>query len=185
MTEEELQELRRDVRYLKDRAEIRDCLLRYARGVDRLDWDLAATAYHPDAIDDRGAITGTRDEYLKWLHPIIESASGTSHSITNMTYDIDGDTAHTECYVITAVWSEDKHEVMMGGARYISRLERRNGEWKLIRQEAPMDFTYLVPTQILPPGALRSLRSHDDRSYQRPLDLTAEARQRYETKSGQ
>ena len=185
MTEEELQELRRDVRELKDRAEIRDCIVRYARGVDRLDWEMAASAYHPDAIDDRGAMTGTRDEYLAWLRPILEGCSGTTHAVTNISYDIDGDTAHTESYVITAVWSGDGQTVMMGGARYISRLERRDGEWKLIRQEAPMDFTYVVPTQELPPGALRSLRSRDDRSYQRPLDLTDEARKRYETKSGQ
>ena len=183
MTEQEFEALRRDVRYLKDRAEIEDCLLRYTRGADRLDWELAESAYHRDAIDDRGAITGSPQQYLDWLHPILEEPSGTSHHVTNMTFDIDGDTAHTECYVITAVWSDEQKTVMMGGARYISRFERRDGAWKIIRQEAPMDFTFTVPTNELPAAALRSLRSREDRSYARPLDLTEEARQRYEAKT--
>ena len=34
------------------REEIRQCLLRYTRGIDRHDTALVASAYHADAIDD-------------------------------------------------------------------------------------------------------------------------------------
>lgn len=177
-------DLRRDIRYLRDRAEIADCLHRYCRGVDRGDFDFAATAYHPDAVDDRGAMSGSPSEYLEWLKPIIEDAGGTSHNVTNMTFDIQGDDAHTEAYVITCVWSRDGTSVMMGGARYISRFARRGGEWKLIHQEAPMDFTFTAPTTALPENALRSLRSPDDRSYARPLTPSPAAQARLDARAG-
>lgn len=181
MTDDEAEDLRRDVRYLKDRAEIHDCLLRYCRGVDRLDWELAESAYHPDAIDNRGAITASPRDYLTWSRPHIEPAAWTVHPITNMTYDIDGDTAHTETYVMTCVVSGDESEVAIGGARYLSRFERRDGDWRLVRQETSMDYRFTVPTLALPPGALRSLRSREDRSYLRPLELSQAALARYET----
>lgn len=180
ISRQEFEELRRDVQYLRDRAEIRDCLLRYCRGIDRLDWDLAETAYHPDAIDNRGPITANPREYLAWSKQHLEPVSWASHNISNMTYDIDGDTAHTETYVMTFVGSPDEGEVTVGGARYISRFERRDGKWRLIRQETAMDYRFTAATDPLPPAALRGKRDRTDRSYDRPLELTDEARARYE-----
>ena len=46
------------VRELKDRQEIYDCLMRYCRGIDRLDRDMLLSAYHPDAVDDHGVYVG-------------------------------------------------------------------------------------------------------------------------------
>ena len=55
------------LRELLDRQEIHDCLMRYSRGVDRLDPDLIRSAYHDDAIDDHGMFVGTRDEFVDWV----------------------------------------------------------------------------------------------------------------------
>jgi hypothetical protein len=43
---------------LVDRADILDCVQRYARGIDRHDVELVASCYHPDAIDDHGLYVG-------------------------------------------------------------------------------------------------------------------------------
>jgi len=181
VTREEFEALRARMQNLQDRADIRDCLIRYCRGIDRLDWDLAASAYFPDAIDNRGAITAHPKEYLAWSRQNIEPASWTSHNISNITYDIEGDTAHTETYVMTFVGSPDGEDVTIGGARYISRFERRNGEWRLIRQETAMDYRFTTSVERLPPGALRGRRDKTDRSYVKPLELTEEAQARYES----
>ena len=179
---EEFEVLQAGLRQLQDRAEIRDCLMRYCRGVDRLDWELAESAYFPDGIDNRGAITAHPKDYLAWSRKNIEPASWTSHNISNITYDIAGNTAHTEAYVMTFVGSPDGEKVTIGGARYISRFERRNGEWRLIRQETAMDYRFTTAVEHLPPGALRGRRDKSDRSYDRPLDLSAEARARFESR---
>ena len=42
-------------REMKDRQEIYDCIMRYCRGIDRLDREVLLSAYHPDAIDDHGS----------------------------------------------------------------------------------------------------------------------------------
>jgi hypothetical protein len=46
-------ELRDQVKRLTDRAEIYDCMQRYARGIDRQDRALLRSAYHDGAVDDR------------------------------------------------------------------------------------------------------------------------------------
>ena len=58
-------ELEHTVRVLLDRQEIYDCLVRYARGVDRGDLALLLTAYHTDAMADCGAICASAAEMLK------------------------------------------------------------------------------------------------------------------------
>ncbi|MBT5754390.1 MAG: SnoaL-like domain-containing protein [Acidimicrobiaceae bacterium] len=42
------------LRALIDKDEIRDVLMRYGRGVDRLDEELLRSCYHPDSHDDHG-----------------------------------------------------------------------------------------------------------------------------------
>ena len=53
--------LEEKVRVLVSKDEIRDVLMRYARGVDRGEADLITSCYHPDAVDDHGGteLTGT------------------------------------------------------------------------------------------------------------------------------
>ncbi len=51
-----------------DREAIRDCLLRYARGVDRFDRELIVSAFHPGAIDVHGKFVGTMNRQGKPLN---------------------------------------------------------------------------------------------------------------------
>lgn len=60
---DDLQDLRRDVRYLMDRTAILDCVANHARGHDRHDVDLLTAAYHPDGIDEHGHRVNSGPEY--------------------------------------------------------------------------------------------------------------------------
>lgn len=180
----DFQALAAEVRYLRDRQDIIDCIHRYCRGVDRFDAELVKSAYHQDALDDRGAFVGHPPQYLEWLMPILEGAGGTSHHVSNITCEIEGDTAHTETYVITCVWSGDGESVVIGGARYLDRLERRQGRWGIVHRESVMDFTFPAQTQALPPKALAGLRGPGDRSYVRPLELSEDAQRRWQQSQG-
>ncbi len=174
MNESELAALATDVRYLKDRAAILDCMNRYTRGADRLDRELLLSAYHPDATDDRGAFTGGPEARVEWLLAYLVTLGHTSHHISNFTLEVDGDVAHCESYVITTSVPKDGETVTMGGARYIDRFERRGGEWKIAHREAVMDFNFTVPTSDLPSKVLSGRRDATDRSYARPLTLSPE-----------
>ena len=50
---------------LIDKQEIRDCMARYARGVDRADWEAVRDTYHDDAYDDHGDYKGAVLWHLK------------------------------------------------------------------------------------------------------------------------
>ena len=50
---------------LEDRFEIQQALLRYVRGVDRKNWDLMRSAYHPDAWDDHGNYKGPIARFIE------------------------------------------------------------------------------------------------------------------------
>ena len=63
---------------LLDEAEIRRVHIRYCRGIDRMDWDLVRSCYHPDAIDRHGAYNGDVEGFIDWaaeLLPTFESRS--------------------------------------------------------------------------------------------------------------
>src|SRR5882672_11478300 len=84
---------------LLDRQAIQDCLMRYSRGVDRLDRELLLSAYHPDAVDDHGMFAGGRDAFVDW---VIDMHSSThlsqQHCLFNHTCELEGDVAHAETY---------------------------------------------------------------------------------------
>jgi hypothetical protein len=170
--------LAKEVRYLRDRLDIQDCIHRYCRGLDRLDREIALSAYHADAVDDRGPFTGAPADFIDWVFPHLQSAAGTSHNISNITCEIDGDTAHTESYITFHVWMADGKSVIMGGARYIDRLERRGGKWAIAHREALNDYLVQLEASPLQPGALVGSRNQNDRSYLRPLAPSPDAQER-------
>src|SRR5271154_3476162 len=56
-----------EIRWLLDRQQIRDCLTRYVRGLDRHDELLLASAFWPDArIAYGNTFSGTRDKFVRW-----------------------------------------------------------------------------------------------------------------------
>jgi hypothetical protein len=177
------EQLARDIRYLRDRADIEDCIQRYCRGADRLDKILLCSAYHPDATDDRGeAFTGSPAQFADWLFPFLRTLDGTSHTVCNSVSDIDGDTAHTESYVVFAVWKHAREGeegfASMGTARYLDRLERRDGRWGIAHRECIVDMTVRAPIGTPMAGALFGARDRTDRAYARPLEPTPAARER-------
>ncbi len=183
----DLAALAADVRYLKDRAGIIDALNRYTRGLDRLDRDLLLSAYHPHATDDRGGAyhphghdaPGGREARVDWLITEVGKLHHCSHHISNFTIEIDGDQAHCEAYVLTtALDTPDAQTVTMGGARYNDRLERIDGLWAIAHREVIMDFQTSVPINDLPPEVLSGTRGRGDRTYERPLSPSPEARHR-------
>lgn len=176
--ESELAEIKQELRALKDRADITDCLNNYARGLDRMDKDLALSTYHPDSTDDRGPgrFTGTGPEFVDWAWEQLPMVRSTFHCVSNIVFDIQDDEAHTECHVQYIVWAKDGKTVTIGTARYLDRLERRKGEWRIAHRETAMDYRFTAECTDPAAGVMLGTRDRTDRSYVRPLELTPEAR---------
>ena len=180
-TKEDFEALAKEVRYLRDRLEIQDCIHRYCRGLDRLDRELALSAYHADGSDDRGGpFVGSPQEFVDWVFPDLKNAKGTSHNISNISCEIVGDVAHAESYITFHVWSADDKNVIVGGARYVDRLERRSGRWAIAHREAIMDYMMRLEQAPMRGGGTmpEGKRDKTDRSYLRPLGLSEDAKRR-------
>jgi SnoaL-like domain len=127
---------------LLDKEAIRDAVLRYCRGVDRLEPEMIRSAYHPDGYDDHGDLKGGRDEYIDALVPLLRRHYvSTSHNIGNQLIEIDGDRALSESYLIAVHVTESDgkqwQEIVFG--RYIDNFEKRDGEWRIAHRVCVID----------------------------------------------
>jgi len=176
---QQIQELRAEVRGLRDRQDILDCINRYGRGLDRLDADLIAGTYHPDGIDNHGPFVGYVPEFVKFAIDIEGSLQWTHHGITSHNCRIEGDAAQAESYVFWFVRMADGKTVGAGGGRYLDRLERRHGEWKIVLRQLLMDWSFEVPYSGWLGDEwdnLKGSRDRNDPSYQNPYVLPASMR---------
>jgi hypothetical protein len=161
---------------LLDRQDIVDCLTRFSRGMDRFDRALFLSAFHTDAVIAAGPFVGGPQQLYDWAAPNHEAGqSATHHNLLNLTCDIDGDVAHTETYYLFVGRNRDDTNWIAGG-RYLDRLEKRDGEWKIALRTNAIEWSGLVPTMPLPfadvPGVHLNgapSRSREDPSYRRPL----------------
>jgi hypothetical protein len=162
---------------LTDRAEIRDCMYRYARGVDRRDRALLRSAYHDDAIDDHVGFIGPVDEFIDWAFGYHSTQVRYQHYLLNHTSDVDGDVAHAETYyVFVGTDREPANHMTLSGGRYVDRLARRDGRWAIAHRVCVVEWNAesanLITDEViaLMAGSMR-LAAHDpsDPSYDRPL----------------
>jgi hypothetical protein len=177
VTEDQLQQLLRDVQYLKDRQAILDVVNRHARGHDRHDKELMNSCFWDDGVDEHGQFITPGPEYGDWANA---SHSGGfrlhTHNITNHTCEIDGDTAHSETYVVGAFLPRPAPgRATFVSGRYIDRLERRDAEWRILVRRTSIEVEIEGATQWPgnPVSATFPKGSWDtgDLSYARPLRL--------------
>ena len=71
----ELDQLRRQVRYLMDRSAVLDCISTHSRGHDRHDVDLTNAAHHPDGVDEHGYAVTPATEYAARINQVHAAGS--------------------------------------------------------------------------------------------------------------
>lgn len=173
----ELAQLQRDVQYLKDRAAILDCIAAHARGCDRHDVDLLTSTYHDDGVDVHGSTENDGSGYAAWANGVHAATSANHlHNITTHTCEIDGDEAHAESYVLVTLLSPDSTTATVMCGRYIDRLERRDGVWRIVVRHATVEVAYTADARLLQSsfftaqGYEHGRRDRSDLSYARPLE---------------
>jgi SnoaL-like protein len=173
-----LDQLNRDVRYLLDRSEILDCISRHSRGHDRHDSELITSAYHDDGVDEHGFAVTPAAEYAEWINLVHVAGSQIhTHNITTHLCEIEGDTAHCESYVLVCLLNHDGVTARVISGRYLDRLERRNGEWKIAVRRSTVELVFSADASLLQTipfrdqGYPHGTRDRRDPSYARPLTL--------------
>ena len=159
-----------------DKAEIHECLTRFSRGMDRSDRDEYLSAFHSDAQMAAGPFVGSAVDCWDWAVPMHEAYQiATHHSLLNVTIELDGDVAHSECYYLFVARNRDE-SVWLAGGRYIDRLERRDGAWKIALRTNAIEWACNPPAMPLPFAEVPDVygngepaRDRSDPSYRRPL----------------
>lgn len=176
MADDEWEVLRRDVRRLQDRTEILDCVARHARGSDRHDIEVLTGTYHPDGVDEHGHTVNTGPAYAVWANAVHSASSPNHlHHITAHLCDLDGDQAHAESYVMVTLLSADATSATVMCGRYLDRLERRDGAWRIALRRATVELAYTADARLLQSDFFTSQgyevgrRDRTDGSYERPL----------------
>jgi hypothetical protein len=174
------------VRHLLDRQDILDCIVRCARGMDRHDARLFASAYHPDALDDHGPYRGSAAGFIEHVNGAngdggLHANLFTSHQhlVLNHSVDIDGDEAHSETHFLFFGALRSGPVVQVTGGRYIDRFERRDGTWAIAARRVIMEWMSELPdSSDINTAALASFTrgtwDGSDISYQRPLEVRLE-----------
>jgi hypothetical protein len=163
---------------LVDRAEILDCLNRYARGMDRHDRDLVRSAYHDNAVDVHGSLAFEVEDFIDWAFAYHERQLHHQHYISNVTIEVRGDVAHSECYYLfVARYADRGIPLTVAGGRYVDRLERRKGNWAIATRVCTAEWRTApeskLPDRGRPQVIPEILVSQDiaDVSYMRPLTV--------------
>ena len=150
-----------------DKEAIREALMRYCRGVDRLDAEIISSVYHPDAYDDHAGRIFTGETVgqglVDWMTEIMDV---TSHNITTSNIEVNGATAGSEAYTTSMHLQtvDGVQRTLLAVARYVDRFEKRNAEWKIISRIVVPEFTGWLEMQRLE-FATRARRDKSDPSY--------------------
>jgi SnoaL-like domain len=161
-----------EIQELIDRQLIQDAIYRYCRGVDRLDKELIASSYHPDAWDDHGTFKVRGTECADVIVArIAQQASSSMHCITNVLYErIARDVVNTEAYFVAWLAFERGNSAFTRGlgGRYIDRFERRDSIWRIANRVVVHEWSRIDPIAEAWPPSLnmhQGRRSRDDITY--------------------
>lgn len=117
-------------------ADIREVILRYARGIDRCDWALVDSCFHKDAIDDHGGYSGSAAGFIERMRDR-HGAGGidmSMHFIGNISVRVDGERAAAESYCVAYQRARDAGLlVAIFGDTFRDSLGESTGEsdWRL------------------------------------------------------
>lgn len=132
---------------LVDREAIRDCIYRIFRAVDRQDWDKLWECFWPDATDNHAGIyKGPMTDAVEAALPFLSKMTATSHIVSNILIDIDGDFAKSETYVQGCHAQDDPEKVnVIAVGRLLDQWQRRGDEWRLLDRNLILDWFMNVP----------------------------------------
>lgn len=128
----------------------------YARAVDRADQRLLAALFHEDAVVVSGLVNGTGGKFAEEITAYVtRNLQRCFHSVANFWFEVSGDRAVGESYVI-ATFTAGGNDTMVGG-RYVDSFERRNGAWKFASRTFVTDWNMTHPSSFESDGMYASL----------------------------
>ncbi|MFA7440623.1 MAG: nuclear transport factor 2 family protein [Sphingomonadaceae bacterium] len=153
---------RKSLADIADLQAIQQRLAQHSRGIDRADAALLTDCYHPDATVDYGFFKGTASALVEILIDAQTGQPVTLHRTAQMWIRLNGNRATSESYVVAYFRSPEtdgamKQRLICG--RYLDRLEKREGIWRLSHRTYVLDTNANWP-DAQPPALPQPLSCH-------------------------
>ena len=141
-----------EIRALLDRAHIRDVILRYARGIDRRDWDLVAACFVPGAIADYLFVPAAPiEQVIPAIRDALNRFASTMHTMGNQLIELDHDRADSETYAVCYHRIEAAEpQLFTVGMKYFDELTRRDDGWRIAKRSITFEWQSTVPMAPAP-----------------------------------
>jgi len=153
---------------LLDKQAITEVIITYARAIDRLDEDLLRSVFHPDSQHAHGFVGPSSDpslpsspgapgDFVAYAFEVLGTLSRTHHQLGNTLIELDGDNAYAETYFsayhrmrakgdpLASDGAYDTEMDWLVGGRYIDRLQKREGVWKISHRTGLTDWMRTEP----------------------------------------
>lgn len=147
------------VEELYDREAIREVIYRYCHAIDRLDPDMLRGVYWPEAVDDHAFISTGVDGFIAWSMDLVAACVASQHHVGNILIYLENDSARVETYVNSYLriegpsaphWrtkpepipesEKGKFTELSTGSRYLDRMEKREGVWRISSRKLVQDW---------------------------------------------
>jgi hypothetical protein len=137
------------VQVLVAQQDIRDVYYRYCRGIDRRQYELVRSCYHPDAMDNHGDYVGGVDGFIDYIQANLPRFVRTMHFLGNILIEVDGTEARGEAYTLAlhhlrASGSKPERDFVVA-LRYVDDFELRHGEWRIANRVCVFEWTRMDP----------------------------------------
>jgi len=148
---------------LLDKQAVTEVIMTYARAIDRLDEDLLRSVFHPDSQHAHGFVGPSSDpslpsspgapgDFVAFAFEVLSGFTRTHHQLGNIFIEIDEDNAYSETYFsayhrmrakgdpLAAANAYDTEMDWLVGGRYIDRMQKRDGVWKISHRTGLTDW---------------------------------------------
>ena len=133
---------------IADRLAIHDILSIHSRGLDRLDADSIQSAYWPDADVDYGSYKGNAHIFAGLVVGALEGQYElTRHCLSNTLINFSKNCALCESNVNAGHLLAGAEEEMLFYGRYLDKLEKRDGRWKILHRQVVVDWSKRIAVQ--------------------------------------
>lgn len=176
---------------LLDKQACAEVMMTYCRAIDHKDEALLRSIFHPDAYHRHGAYEGPTinpkkkskpggkpTDFIAYALRVLDGFTRTHHQLGNIFVEVErgGEVAYTEAYFRAyhrmrangdPKAPADAHDTEMDwwvGGRYMDRMEKRDGAWKIVFRAGITDWTRLeAPHTRTYKGGPEDLRMQQNR----------------------
>jgi len=139
------------VQEMLDHFEIRKTLGEYCHGCDRGDELRMAGVYSEDSWDDHGPVKAPGPEFARvMMHRILTDTKSLFHLLGQSLIKINGNEAGAETYFFAVSKQARDDGVLLCnqlGGRFVDKLVRENGAWKIKHRVAVRDWSISLPIE--------------------------------------